>query len=190
MNLGGSLTSLMTSLFGQHILNIPRDGPMTERIVKPGLVDRINSGIQSLGDYLGRSSPGPMADYTPTPVPTPAVEQKITPPSPTPQLQFGRVSYYLPTGNQTATGTTPQSGYTAAISRQLLGDIPMGTLIQLPNGQVVRVEDVTAEDILNTLDIYYNSSDEVQYPQGGLMRDVPYETIGRDLTGLLYNRGD
>lgn len=100
---------------------------------------------------------------------------------------FDRLSYYLPTGGQTATGTTPISGKTAAISRELLSQIPMGTLIQLPNGQVVRIEDLTAPHIKNTLDLYYSNPNEALYPEQGLMRNVPYQTVGRDTTGLKYN---
>jgi 3D (Asp-Asp-Asp) domain-containing protein len=117
-------------------------------------------------------------EYTPKPSPTP---------SPTPQPNFGRLSYYLPTGNQTATGTTPVSGYSAAISRELLPQIPMGTLIKLPNGRIVRVEDLTGQDIKNTLDLFYSSREQANYPEQGLMQNVPYENVGRDISGLKYN---
>ncbi len=116
------------------------------------------------------------ANSTPTPTPTP-----------TPQSSFGRLSYYLPTGNQTATGTNPVSGYTAAVSPNLAKQIPMGTLIRLPNGQVVRVEDLTAQTIKDTLDLFYSNAGAANYPEQGLMRNVPYETIGRDTSGLRYN---
>lgn len=125
----------------------------------------------------------PLPDNPSQPSPTPS-------PMPTPMPQFGRVSYYLPTGGQTATGTDPVSGYTAAVSRQMLPQVPMGSLIKLPNGKVVRVEDLTADDILSTLDLYYGSQEEYQnagYPGKGLERNVPYQIVGRDTTGLKYN---
>jgi 3D (Asp-Asp-Asp) domain-containing protein len=131
-----------------------------------------NTGTQNAGEYA--STPTPTNEYSPTPTPTS-------------QPQFGRVSYYLPTGGLTATGTTPVSGYSAAISRQLLGDIPMGSLIKLPNGNVVRVEDLTNEDIKDTLDLFYSTNDEATFPEKGLMRDVPYSVVGRDTTGMKYN---
>ena len=45
-------------------------------------------------------------------------------PTPTPKSLFKRVTYYLPTGNNTASGTKPKSGYTAAISPDLFNKIP------------------------------------------------------------------
>jgi 3D (Asp-Asp-Asp) domain-containing protein len=154
-----------------------------------GAGDTFGRGVEVVSDYLRKPQGDVTSDYLVSPVPERPMEAPriAAPAQPQPQpSQFDRLTYYLPTGNPTSTGTTPRSGYTAAISRQLLGDIPMGTLIQLPNGQVVRVEDVTDDDILGTLDIFYNNPQEATYPQG-MERNVPFNIVGRDTEGLKYN---
>ena len=107
-------------------------------------------------------------------------------PTPVPQSAVDRLTYYLPTGNLTSTGTTPKGGYTAAISPDLEKSIPFGSLIKLPNGQTVRVEDRTNKRLKSTLDIYYPNKEVATYPQG-MANKVPYQIVGRDVTGLKYN---
>jgi len=103
--------------------------------------------------------------------------------TPTPEQTFGRVTYYLPTGNLTATGTTPVPDYTAAISRELKEKIPMGSIIELPDGSKYRIEDFTASKIKNTLDLFRKEPKKGE----GLKTNVPFKIVGRDTTGLKYN---
>ncbi len=105
---------------------------------------------------------------------------------PMPQPTINRLTYYLPTGNLTATGTQPKGGYTAAISPDLEKSIPFGSLIKLPNGQTVRVEDRTSRALKSTLDIFYPNKDVATYP-AGMETNVPYQIVGRDIGGLKYN---
>lgn len=114
-----------------------------------------------------------------------------------PRDRFDRVTYYTPRETPaynidgveqmlTRTGTTPQPGYTAAVSPNLLkeqgGSLQMGNLVQL-GGRTYRIEDVTNESIKNTLDIYRDKN----YRGVGLKRNVPYEVVGRNTEGLKYN---
>ena len=119
-------------------------------------------------------TPAPTA--TPTPTTTPI-------PTPTPHTQFGRVTYYKPTGGLTSTGTVPKPNYTAAISRELKNVIPMGSIVELPNGSRFRVEDLTNERIRDTLDLFREQPEEGE----GLQTNFPYKIVGRDTAGLKYN---
>jgi len=118
-----------------------------------------------------------------------ATTQPTATPTPTQRNTFGRVTYYLPTGNLTATGTVPTPNYTAAISRELKKLVPMGSIIELPDGKRFRIEDLTAEadklgkPILNTLDLFREQPE----PGEGLRTNVPYRIIGRDISGMKYN---
>ena len=130
-----------------------------------------------------------------TGTPAPTVAPTTTPiPTPTPHTQFGRVTYYQKTGNLTSTGTVPKPNYTAAISRELKKVVPMGSIIELPDGTRFRIEDLTAEEIENketgertpirdTLDLFRDQPGEGE----GLQRNVPYKVVGRDTAGLKYN---
>lgn len=102
--------------------------------------------------------------------------------------KFGRVTYYK-TGDLTTTGTKPKAGYTAAISRDLLNTVPMGSIIELENGHRYRVEDRTADKykgvpIRSTLDVFETNPAKGQ----GLDRNVPYKIVGKDTSGLKYNK--
>jgi len=113
--------------------------------------------------------------------------RNLTPtPTPAPRLPFKRVTYYLPTGSPTATGTEPRSGYTAAISPDLLGSLKMGDIITLKNGIKVRVEDKTNKRLKNTLDIFYNDKQSAKYPNG-MDTDVDFDVTGHDTSDMKYN---
>ena len=119
-------------------------------------------------------------------------KQQLIDPSPTRPVQsatattIDRLTYYLPTGKLTSTGTQPRGGYTAAISPDLEKSIPFGSLVKLPNGQTVRVEDRTNKRLKSTLDIYYPNKEVATYPLG-MENNVPYQIVGRDISGLKYN---
>ena len=91
---------------------------------------------------------------------------------------FGRISQYGATGNNTATGTIPMPNRTAAISPDLLSSIPFGSLVKVGN-QTYRIEDLTHPRIKNTLDVFSASP-------SGLQRNVPYQITGKDYSGLKY----
>lgn len=91
---------------------------------------------------------------------------------------FGRISQYGATGNNTATGTIPMPGRTAAVSPDLLSQIPFGSLVKVGN-QTYRIEDLTNPRIKNTLDVFSATP-------SGLQRNIPYEIVGRDYSGLKY----
>lgn len=91
---------------------------------------------------------------------------------------FGRISQYGPTGNNTATGTIPMPNRTAAVSPDILSSVPYGSLVRVGN-QTYRIEDLTAPEIKNTLDVFSNSP-------SGLQRNIPYQIIGKDFSGLKY----
>lgn len=110
-----------------------------------------------------------------------------------PQEKFSRMTYYTPVETPsyngqmlTATGTNPVPGYTAAISPNMLksrgGARQMGDIVEV-NGKLYRIEDLTNESILDTLDIYQNPD----YTGSGLLKDVPYKFVKRDTSGLRYN---
>jgi 3D (Asp-Asp-Asp) domain-containing protein len=158
----------------------------------------ISRGWDVVSQYLGNQTPDVTSNNLISPVPQNAPPPTMGPiqqpaqqvPQQSPQSNtVPRMTYYLPTGNPTASGTTPQSGYTMAVSRELLKDIPMGTLIKLADGTIRRVEDVTDSDIKNTFDLFFSTQEEGMAATNGLSTDVPYETVGRDLSGLLYNIG-
>lgn len=131
--------------------------------------------------FSGKFYTVPPPTLIPTPTPTAAPT-----PTQTAKSVFDRVTYYLPTGNKTASGTVPKSGYTAAISPELFNKIPMGSLIKLPNGTTVRVEDKTNPRLKGTLDLFYDNKESAKYPNG-MERNVGYEVVGRDTSGLQYN---
>ena len=145
------------------------------------IINESGGGLSDLFAKQPLPTPVPTPSVTPVPLPTPPVSPKIVPRS-----LFKRVTYYLPTGSSTATGTTPKSGYTAAVSPDMLDRVPMGSLIKLPNGKIIRVEDKTNKRLKDTLDIFYNTKDEAVYPKG-MERDVAIEIIGRDTSGMKYN---
>jgi len=175
----GRIQSQLSNFFqpSQGSVNLP---PEISDVISSANLNRVPSiagtirGLMGSGQAKASSlpaQPAPTPSATPTPTPASAL-----------QALFGRVSQYGATGNLTATGTTPEAGRTAAVSPDLLELLPYGTLIQLPDGSIYRVEDRTADSISSTLDVF--SED----PRG-LQRNVPYSVVGKDMEGLRYGRG-
>lgn len=167
----------------------------------------------SLADFFrpeqGRNPVAEVSDFVPSTPRTPSIAdtirglmtsrqnnpqaqaQELMPastPTPTPQPSgtFARATHYQPTGNPTSTGTIPQPGRTAAVSPDMLDQVPYGTLVLMPDGIIYRVEDRTADDLTGTIDIFGEQPLVDQFPYGK-SENVPFTIIGKDTEGLKYN---
>lgn len=139
------------------------------------IISPIPEDKRSLWDIWFPKKPKP----SPTSVPTPA---------PTPSLMAKRLTYYLPTGNLTATGTVPKNAYTLAVSPDMEKVASQGSVLQFPNGFTGRVEDRTNSRLRDTVDVFYDTPQQATYPSG-MQRDVPFKILRYDPKGLKYNFG-
>lgn len=127
----------------------------------------------------GWNKPAANQSQMPTPIPTPTASPT---PTPYPEYIIPEVTYYLPTGNLTATGTEPRENWTLAVTRDLEKDFPMGTIVEFPNGQRYRIEDRTAPNLVGRFDVFSPT------PQKwGKKSSVKVKKIGKDTSGLKYN---
>jgi 3D (Asp-Asp-Asp) domain-containing protein len=140
--------------------------------------------LQALLKKMGIiGGPAPKIIYkngvTPTPTPTPKEE---------PKTYAERLTYYLPTGAKTATGTTPKNGYTLAVSPDMEKVASQGSVLRFDNGFEGRVEDRTNKRLKGTVDVYYDSKEQATYPKG-MEKNVPFKILRYDPSGLKYNYG-